>query len=272
MQKKLMYFLVLLFIACQRETSPPPPTPNQPTKQCRLVKMIQGTHNGAGYDTTFAFYYDTSGKMISVTSHNPGYDDEKYTLTYDNSGHLIKVSDSADYSNSLFSYTSNGLLSDMRTFRLMDSIRMHFTYGSSTIPEKCKQIKYSYVSNTWDSTIEYHYTVQNGNITIVEAFNNGVSANKAYYEYDTIPNFNTTLTLISQFTVPLGLFDQVWPFNKNAIKKQTPASGNFYLGGPFSFSYNVDSGRIARSDFQWLGPNNSDTIGGETRFYYYDCK
>jgi hypothetical protein len=276
MQKKLMYFSVLLlFMACQRETSPPTPTPpNQTTKQCRLVKLIQGTHNGAVDDTTFTFYYDTSGKMISVTDHNPGYDDDKYTLTYDNSGRLIKVIDSSGYANSLFSYTGNGLLSDMRTFRLMDSIRMHFTYGSSTIPEKCKQIEYSYISNTWDSAIEYHYSVQNGNITSVEAFNNGVSAAKAYYEYDTVPNFNTTLALISQFSVPLGLYDQIWPFNKNAAKKKTinNSTGN-YVGDAFYIKNKMDSGRLVKSEFDWLNPPTfTDTVQRDTRFYYYDCQ
>jgi hypothetical protein len=275
MQKKLVYFSMLLFIACQRDMSGPSPTsdPNQTAKQCRLVKMIQGTHNGAGDDTTFLFYYDTLGKMTRVTYHNPGYNDDEYTLTYDNSGHLINVSDPYDFANTLFSYTSNGLLSELRSYRLLDSLRFRFVYGSSTVPEKCIEYKLSYFTHLWDSTIEYHYTAQNGNITRIEIFKNGVSTNTAYCEYDTIPNFNTTLALISQYTLPLGLFDQVWLFNKNALKKYTPASDNNYLGGPYSFSYNIDSGKVVRSDFAWLeGPTNSDTAAKNTRFYYYDCK
>jgi YD repeat-containing protein len=271
MQKKLLYFLVFLcIISCKRETSPPNPTPDQ-AKKCRLVKMIQGTNNGAGYDSTFMFYYDASGKLTKVTYQNPGYNqNSEYLLSYDDSGRLIKISSPGPPAT--YTYTTNGLLSNMYSFRLSDSIRRRFVYGSSAIPEKCIEYKRSFVTKQWDS-VEHRYTVQNGNITALEAFVEGVSKNKAFYEYDTIPNLNATLSLISQWTVPLGLYEEILPFNKNMLKKKTIANANgHYVGQGYLINYKVDSGRVVQSIFNSLPVSPNTDTSRTTRYYFYECQ
>lgn len=267
MRKQFLYFSVLLFIiSCQPDKDSLIEPENPATKKCRLVKMIQGNHNGTGTDTIFTFSYDASGKITKVNFQNAAYNSNyDNILSYDDSGRLVKVS---YILSSYFKYTSTGLLQEM-SYNTYDSFRLRYIYGTSAIPEKCISYHYTYFSPKWDST-EHRYTSQNGNITSVEVFKAGVSQSKTNYEYDTIPNFNSTLALISQWAlVPIGLYEEVIPFNKNVLKKMTVAAG-INPGAGYYINYKTDSGRIVQSTLSWF--KNTDTTGRDQRYYYYECQ
>ena len=282
MQKKLVYFSVLLLfiacslIACHREPAPVrrpyyPPYFTPSYKNCRILEMDRLVYSG-GVDSVFNFYVNSSGRLDSIGEY-VGYNQHyNYALTYDSSGHLVKVTSPFNNVSTTFSYTSDGLLSEIDG-RQADSVRRRFVYSSSTIPDKCIEYTYVKLNNTWDS-IEHRYTVQNGNIVMIEAFKGGAFINQVKYDYDTtILNFNKTYSLISQFVVSMGLFEEVQPFNKNALKKKTPALLNKYLGVPYYISYQMDSIIIMHTDLSWLsGAGNADTVQRESRNFQYHCE
>ncbi len=269
MQKTLLYAFVLLFvISCQPNKDDdlvtPDPAP-EPEKKCRLVKLIQGTHNGAGEDTIHTFYYDATGKISKVNFKQPAFNsDYDINITRDDSGRLTKAS---AYLNNIYKYTANGRLSEI-IWTHRDTLRFRYVYGASVIPEKSIRYRYSFVTKTWDSTFEYHYTFQNGNMVTRETFKNGVSAEKEYYEYDTIPNIATDLILLSQNGVAtIGFYDEFLYFNKNVLKKNKGSSSQYYI------DYKTDSGRITKSVLSLLkSPTYTDTSGRTTRYYFYECQ
>lgn len=270
MQKQFLYVILLLLVcsSCKHETDPAPEAPTQTdttvtTPTCRLVKVIQGTHNGAGKDTTFIFSYDTTGKITKINYQISGYSTNMDVfLNYDNSGHLLKQATS--FRGVSFQYTSAGLLSAIST-KSFDSIQLSFVYGASTIPDKGLYCTYDYSTQKWD-TIEHRYTVQNDNITSVEILKAGVSKDIYNYEYDTLLNNNKTLALLSQYAlVNIGWFDEINCFNKNLIKRKTPKSDQ-----PYYLRYQTESGRLTKSEFSWL--TGTDTTQRDTRYFYYDCK
>lgn len=234
-----------------------------PAKTCRLAKLIQGTHNGAGDDTTLIYNYDASGKITSVTYQQPSFSDtHNIAITYDDSARVTKVTTYYQY---IFKYTTSGLLSDI-IFINRDSLRYQFIYGSSTLPEKCKRHSWSSVTKKWDSTIQYNYTFQNGNMVTKEGVFSGVSQYKEYFDYDTITNVSKDLNLIAR-GVPMGIYEEFAYFNKNMIKKAKGWQSGYCV------DYKTDSGRITKSFTYGLSaPKFTDTTGKGTRTYYYVCQ
>jgi hypothetical protein len=261
MQKILLYpFVLLLFISCRPEKDD-----NGPEKKCRLVKLIQGTHNGAGDDTTYLFKYGASGKITHITESNPKYNyTHEYDLTYNDSGRLARVV--SPTATNYYKYKANGLLEEVTTVYFVDTSRFRFDYGSSTVPQKCFRYHYFTYFKKWD-TLEYRYTSQNGNITTRETFIDGVSIFKYNYEYDTIPNVNPDLILIGfNSVVMIGLYDEYLYFNKNVLKKKTSNDGNLFI------KYQLESERIVKSvDYYLQAPALTDTSGNTTRNYFYEC-
>lgn len=262
MQKTVLYALFLLFVISCNDKDDDLETP-APAKTCRLAKLIQGTHNGAGDDTTLIYNYDAAGKITSVTYQQPSFSDtHNIAINYDDLARVIKVNNAPQ---SLFTYTAGGLLNEM-IFVSRDTLRYQFIYGSSTLPEKCKRHSWSSVTKKWDSTIQYNYTFQNGNMVTKEGVFSGVSKYKEYYDYDTITNVSKNLNLIAR-GVPMGIYEEFAYFNKNMIKKARGWQSGYYI------DYKTDSGRITKSFTYGLSaPNFTDTIGKSTRTYYYDCQ
>lgn len=264
MQKTLLYACVLLFVFSCQDKDDDLDTP-APAPKCSVSKIIQGTHNGAEADTTHTFYYDATGKISKVNFKHPesNSDDDIY-ITRDDSGSLTKAS---SYMDNIYKYTANGRLSEI-IWTHRDTLRFRYVYGASEIPEKSLRYKYSFVTKTWDSTYEYHYTFQNGNMVTRETFKKGVSTEKEYYEYDTIPNIATDLILLSQNrVVPIGFYDEFLYFNKNVLKKYKGSSSQYYI------DYKTDSGRITKSVLSFLkSPAYTDTSGQTTRYYFYECQ
>jgi hypothetical protein len=267
MQKTIVYACVLLLfiISCNDKDSPIDPK-NEPVKKCRLVKLIQGTHNGAANDTTFNFYYDATGKLNMVTDFYAGYPGiDTLLLTYNDSGKLIKAIPAGYTNASTFTYTSNGQLSEIYYPR-NGYEKWRFVYnGSSNLPEKC--IKTTYLSSpgsTHLDSVEYRYIVQNGNIVSKETFSKGVSVGKSTFEYDTIPNLNANLSLISLRYEALGFSDEISYFNKNLIKKNVYTYLTYSF--PYNVSYKLDSGKVVQS------LTYEATPPGDTRNYFWECQ
>ena len=262
MQKALLYAILLLFVFSCDDKDNDLQTP-APAPSCRLAKIIQGTHNGAGDDTTLIYNYDAAGKITSVTYQQPSYNDtSNFIVNYDDSARVIRVNTAPHY---LFKYTAGGLLSDM-IYITRDSLRYQFIYGSSTLPQSCKRHAWSSVTKKWDSTIQYVYTFQNGNMVTKEGMQSGVSQYKEYFEYDTISNLSKNLSLIARI-VPMGIYEEFAYFNKNMIKKAKGRQSGYYI------DYKTDSGRINKSFTYGLSaPNFTDTTGKITRTYFYDCQ
>jgi len=262
MQKTVFYPLFMLFIISCNDKDDDLQTP-APAKTCRLAKLIQGTHNGAGDDTTLIYNYDAAGKITSVTYQQPSFSDtHNIAINYDDPARVIKVNNAPQ---SLFTYTAGGLLNEM-IFVSRDTLRYQFIYGSSTLPEKCKRHSWSSVTKKWDSTIQYNYTFQNGNMVTKEGVFSGVSTYKEYLDYDTISNVRKNLNLIAR-GVSMGIYEEFAYFNKNMIKKARGWQSGYYI------DYKTDSGRITKSFTYGLSaPNFTDTIGKSTRTYYYDCQ
>lgn len=262
MQKAVLYAILLLFVFSCQDKDDDLETPD-PAKTCRLAKLIQGENNGAGTDTTLIYNYDAAGKITSVTYQQPSYSDtHDIVINYDDSARVIKVT---TYIQHIFKYTAGGLLSDMILIT-RDSLRYQFIYGSSTLPEKCKRHSWSFVTKKWDSSIQYNYTFQNGNMVMKEGVFSGVSQYKEYYDYDTITNVSRNLNLIAR-GVPMGIFEEFAYFNKNMIKKAKGWQSGYYN------DYKTDSGRIIKSYTYGLSaPNFTDTVDKTTRTYFYDCQ
>jgi hypothetical protein len=278
MQKTLLYAFVLLFVlSCQPNKDDnlvtPDPAP-EPEKKCRLMKLIQGTHNGAAEDTTFNFYYDASGKLNKVIyfqTYNGKLSSDTIKITYNDSGRLASVIGSYYRRANYFKYNTNGSLAEATaTGGLYDTIRFRYDYASSTVPQKSMRYQYSY-SKKWD-TAEYRYTYQNGNIVTVESFYPNNISVKRSYDYDTIPNVNADLILMGlQSTVPVGYFDEFLYFNKNALKRYTSTVNNYTSA--YYINYKTDSGRITKSVLNWLkSPALTDTSQRDTRNYFYECQ
>jgi hypothetical protein len=261
MQKILLYaFVLLLFISCRPERD------NKPSGNCGLVKLIQGTHNGSGDDTTYLFKYDASGKITHITESNPRYNyTHEYNLTYNNLGRLASAT--SPTATNYYKYKANGLPDEVTTTYFADTTRFRFDYGSSTVPQKCVRYHYSYYAKKWD-TLEYRYTFQNGNITSQELFIKGAFIRKYHYEYDTIPNVTPDLILTGfNSLVLLGLHDEFLYFNKNVIKKQTSDEGGLVI------QYQLESERITKSVHYYLKPPAfTDTSDNTTRNYFYECR
>ncbi|OQP47798.1 hypothetical protein A4H97_31025 [Niastella yeongjuensis] len=259
MPTNILYgFVLLLFvISCNDKDSPIDP-PTDPVKKCRLVKMIQGTNNGAVNDTTFNFYYDAAGKLYMVTGSYAGYRRiDTSLITYNDSGKLVKISTPGSAYGTTFSYTSNGLLSEIN-HSSYDPMRMRYVYnGTSILPEKCVAFRLSGTSGTPLDTTEYRYTSQNGNIVSSETFRGGVSRGKSTFEFDTIPNLNADLALIDLFDQPLLFGFEFFYFNKNMFKK----------GGSTYLTYKLDSGRLVQS----LTYKDQNQLPSATRNYFWEC-
>ncbi len=269
MQKTIGYACVLLLfvISCNDKDSPID-TPTDPVKKCRLVKLIQGTHNGGVNDTTFNFYYNATGKLNMVTGGQAGINVDTSLITYNDSGKLVKVIPPRFIHGTTFTYTSKGLLSEIN-YRSFDYMKMRFVYnGSSTLPDKAVIYTLTGADGTPKDSSEYRYTSQNGNIISKEIFNSkGVSLAKSIFEYDTIPNLNTDLTLISLNDQALGLYDEVFYFNKNLVKKNayTDPSKHTYT---YNVSYKLDSGKVVQS-FTY---NEQNPQPSSTRNYFWECQ
>ncbi|AEW03565.1 hypothetical protein A4D02_19715 [Niastella koreensis] len=269
MQKSILYVFVLLFvISCNPKKDSPVDPPTDPVKKCRLVKIIQGTHNGAVNDTTFNFYYDAAGKLNMVTDFYSGYPGiDSFSLTYNDSGKLVKILES-EYFNpngTIFTYTNTGLLSEInyRSLSSFDYMKMRFVYnGSSTLPDKAVVLTLTTFGGTAKDSSEYRYIAQNGSIVSKEKFNSkGASLGKTTFGYDTIPNLSTDLALIGLFDEPIGFTDEVFYFSKNMIKTYNSNGYNYNV------SYKQDSGKIVQS-FTYY---NQNPAPGATRNYFWEC-
>lgn len=263
MQKSILYaFVLLLFvISCQPKKDSPIDPKNEPVKKCRLVKMIQGTHNGAVHDTTFNFYYNAAGKLNMVTGAYAGYNTDTSLLTYNDSGKLVKIIPPGFINGTTFTYTSNGLLSEIYHPHIGYE-KWRFVYnGSSTLPEKCIFTTYtSYPPNiTHLDSMEYRYTAQNGNIVSKETFSHGISTAKSTFEYDTIPNLNADLSLIGLRDEAIGFYEEFCYFNKNLIKRKVSTYDTYNV------TYKLDSGKVVQS------LTYETTPPGETRNYFWEC-
>ena len=263
MQKTYLYALVLLLfvISCSPKKDSPVDPPTDPVKKCHLVKMIQGTHNGAVSDTTFNFYYDASGKLNMVTGAYAGFSADTSLITYNDLGKLAKVIPPGFIHGTTFTYTSNGLLSEIN-YRIFDYMKMRFVYnGSSTLPEKAVVLTLTGADGAPKDSSEYRYIAQNGNIVSKEIFNSkGVSLAKSTFEYDTIPNLNPDLTLISLFDQALGFYDEVFYFNKKLVK------GKASTYDTYTVNYKLDSGKLAQSFLYYDQPTPY-----ATRNYFWEC-
>jgi len=265
MQKNILYgFVLLLFtVSCQpKKESPIDPKKNELATTCRLVKLIQGTHNGAVNDTTFNFYYDATGKLNMVTDYYAGYPGiDTLLITYNDSGKLIKIIPPGFLNGTTFTYTSNGLLSEIYHPRTGYE-KWRFIYnGSSTLPEKCIKTDYTAVGSfTFLDSVEYRYTAQNGNIVSKETFKNGVSQAISTFEYDTIPNLNADLSLISLRREPIGFYEEFCFFNKNLIKRKVAQNDTYNV------NYTLDSGKVVKS------LTYPTTPPGATRNYFWECQ
>jgi antitoxin component YwqK of YwqJK toxin-antitoxin module len=269
MQKNVLYgFVLLLFvISCNDKDSPIEPK-NEPAKKCRLVKMIQGTHNGAVNDTTFNFYYNAAGKLNMVTDYYSGYPGiDSLSLTYNDSGKLVKIMHSKYFNpnGTTFTYTSFGLLSEVnyRSLASFDYMKMRFVYnGSSTLPDKAVVLTLTAFGGPAKDSSEYRYTAQNGSIVSKEKFNSkGASSGKTTFAYDTIPNLSTDVALIGLFDEPIGFADEVLYFSKNTIKTYSSP------GYSYNVNYKLDSGKIVQS----LTYYDQAPQPGATRNYFWEC-
>ncbi|MBO9200765.1 MULTISPECIES: hypothetical protein [Niastella] len=267
MQKNILYAFVLLFfiVSCNDKDSPIDPV--EQTDKCRLIKMIQGTHNGAEADTTFTFFYNTAGKVEKVTEYNPYYNTkDTFLLAYNDAGRLVSVN--ARYRANYFKYNSNGTLAEaIATGGLTDTTRFRYEYAGSILPQKSICYQHDLVNKTWDTT-EYRYVWQNGNVVSREQFSKGVSVIITGYQYDTIPNVAPDLLLMGfHYTIPIGYYEEFLYFNKNVVRKESTR----YAAS--QYTYQTDSGRIVKSIESYLRPPyNTDTTTGYTRNYFYECK
>jgi hypothetical protein len=270
MQKSILYaFVLLLFvISCEPKKDSPIEPKEEPVKKCRLVKMIQGTHNGTVNDTTFNFYYDASGKLNMVTDFYSGYPGiDTLSLTYNDSGKLAKIIQSRYFNpnGTTFAYTSTGLLNEVnyRSLTSFDYMKLRFVYnGASTVPDKAVVLTLTAFGGTAKDSSEYRYTTQNGIIVSKEKFNSkGASSGKTTFEYDTIPNLSTDLALVGLFDEPIGFNDEVFYFSKNLVKTY---NNNGYM---YTRSYTLDSGKVAQS-FTYYDKNPQP---GATRNYFWEC-
>jgi hypothetical protein len=273
MQKLLVYFVVLfILISCNRKTDAPAP-PKEETKKCRLVKMIQGTHNGAAPDTILQYTYDAGGKVTKVTEHYPALNiTMEHQLSYDNTGRLTEVK-SPNYSQmyvnytNVFTYTNNGLLNTIATNTTSIPFNYRFEYATDSLPTKGFRYTYNNATKAWD-TSEHRYTFQNGNMVSQEYYFKGVYISKSTYEYDTIPNLDHTLSLANLFNnLLLGWHEEFIYFNKNQLKKAVTPHWSCYM------SYTLDSGRLTKSIYKWLEKAPfTDTTLIETRNFFYECQ
>src|SRR5688572_3597718 len=102
-------FLTLLILSCQKETNP-----DLPPNDCKLIRSVQGIHNGQGDDTTFLFNYDANNRLNRVTWISEGFPME-FELLYDGQGRLIQVDNISEpgYLETIFRYDNNGRLSEI---------------------------------------------------------------------------------------------------------------------------------------------------------------
>lgn len=270
MQKSILYaFVLLLFaISCEPKKDSPIDPKEEPVKKCRLVKLIQGTHNGAVNDTTFNFYYDAAGKLNMVTDFYSGYPGiDSLSLTYNDSGKLVKIlrSEYFNPNGTNFMYTSTGLLNEInyRSMSTFDYMKMRFVYtGSSTLPDKAVVLTLTTFGGTAKDSSEYRYITQNGSIVSKEKFNSkGASLGKTTFAYDTIPNLSTNVALIGLFDEPIGFADEVFYFSKFMIKTYSSP------GYSYNVNYKLDSGKVAQS-FTYYDQNPAP---GATRNYFWEC-
>jgi YD repeat-containing protein len=253
----LIFTLGITILSCQKE----PDINDLENTNCRLTKIIQGTHNGGGDDTTFLFHYDNTGKINLIDDIQWG-DTFSISLGYDNLGRLIRVTDEDAWSHeSNYSYNPDGKLGSI-TYCWPDTQKVVFDYTGQELPAKLTF--YDKNATAWDYSYEKHYTYTNGNVTTVETIFNGRST-KQYLEYDTVRTNELfrQLALISFRTVRLGFYEAYFYFNKNMMKKYK----NEETGTEYNASYTMDKGRIVK--IQYTPPDNSWL---EANNYFFECK
>ncbi len=259
------FFLLLFIFSCQKEADPN----DDVAEDCKLVRMVQGLHDGQADDTTFLFEYDANDRLSQV-SWGGSHGMLSWNLVYDGQGHLVRTQSTiqAGFLETIFRYDNNGRLSEIH-FDRSDSVKYIFEYdGTGVVPNRCQHWYINFSSGQWVHYTTSIYTIRDGNIVKEEVYKgNTLQWTTEYEYYNDIPNKLGDLPLISINTIPLGWYDIFYFFNKNM-----PNSVMDETNIDYNITYAIDSGRIASSVGAYLISNTTDTSMKDNRFFYYECK
>ena len=245
-------FLTIIFFSCQREIDP------GPTKNCKLVRLVQGTHNGLPHDTVYLFKYDASGKMIEILDSVNNYTTK---IEYDSKGKIVKQIGQVAMPVS-YVYDSQDRLVQITSF---DSARFRLNYSTGKKPVSVTYYSGSSVDTTGATTL---FDYSNGDIVKHTPVSGWATGRVEHYEYyDSLPNKQPNLDMILFFNGMSSTFNEWFlQFNDHLIKK------SIYSDREFITRYSFENGNITSQVTNHYDLITRDTFMTLSRFYYYDCK
>lgn len=265
MKSLYCYLLLLVLFSCQKDVG----DDIDVAGNCKLVRMVQGLHDGQADDTTFLFTYDANDRLSAVSWTGEGAT-MNWNMVYDAQGNLLrtKCAFQPGFLETIFKYDNSNRLTEIH-YERFDSVKYIFEYnGADTVPARCQNWYIHFSNGQWTHGSTSEYTIANGNIVKEEVYE-GTTLKWTYeFEYyNDLLNKMGDLPLISINTFPLGYYENFYFFNKNMPKAVLDN-----INSDYHIRYVVDSGRIAESVGAYVTPGTTDTSMKDNRFYYYECK
>jgi hypothetical protein len=272
MLKPSLLFLAILVtcISCQKTGLDWDDVPSTDSSSCKLVRVVQGIHNGAiDDDTVYNFSYDASGKINRFVDSGSTGLDYTYDVKYDGQGRIVEVHCDLDPADSLRCiYNSQGKIAELywRDYKTV------FEYAGSDLPRRAILYEPSFSGGPgWEQTWVSDFTFLNGNLVSESISRNNVnegSYTNTFYENMVNPlsqNIRVMNYALTLYVLPKG-YEAL--FSKNLIKTSLSDDGqisefwNFKMEKDLIKEIYGDPDRMPDGTFQ---PRVS-------RFLQYECK